>query len=139
MMRAKVHGSDGVYDLGVAPDYAFAVGTPDRRFRTFLVECDRGTMPVERETLVKTSLKRKLLTYASAKQRGVPAHRVGIAVDRVVAAFAPDPVGAQSAFGVVGPFAEHDPVAAPMPYMLSAALEPDNVSLPSVPNLLVFK
>ncbi len=67
MMRAKVHCNDGVYDLGVAPDYVFAVATPDRRFRTFLVECDRGTMPVERGNLIQTSLKRKFLTYASAK------------------------------------------------------------------------
>jgi protein involved in plasmid replication-relaxation len=84
MMRAKVHCNDGVYDLGVAPDYVFAVGTPDRRFRTFLVECDRGTMPVERGTLMQTSLKRKFLTYASAKRHGVHTRQYGWKAFRVL-------------------------------------------------------
>jgi hypothetical protein len=70
LMRGKVYSNDGVYDLGVAPDYVFAVNTPDRRFRAFLVECDRGTMPVDRGTLSQTSLKRKFLTYTAAKRHG---------------------------------------------------------------------
>jgi hypothetical protein len=84
MMHTKVHCHDGVYDLGVAPDYVFAVGTPDRRFHTFLVECDRGTMPVDRGTLMQTSLKRKFLTYASAKQHGVHTRQYGWKAFRVL-------------------------------------------------------
>ena len=84
MMRAKVHCNDGVYDLGVTPDYVFAVGTPDRKFRAFLVECDRGTMLVDRGTLMQTSLKRKFLTYAAAKQHGVHTRQYGWKASRVL-------------------------------------------------------
>ena len=77
VMRAKVYCNDGVYDLGVAPDYVFAVGYPDRRFRAFLVECDRGTMPVDRGNLMQTSLKRKFLTYTAAKHHGEHARQYG--------------------------------------------------------------
>ena len=68
MMRPQVHYNDTVHNLGVDPDYVFAIGYPDRRFRAFLVECDRGTMPVDRANLMQTSLKRKFLTYAAAKR-----------------------------------------------------------------------
>src|SRR5436190_703736 len=66
--RAKVRYNDTTIDLGVAPDYVFAIQYPDGRFRAFLVECDRGTMPVDRSNLTQTSLKRKFLAYAAAKR-----------------------------------------------------------------------
>ncbi len=84
MMRSKVYCNDGVYDLGVAPDYVFAVGYPDRRFRAFLVECDRGTMPVDRGNLMQTSLKRKFLTYTAAKHRGEHTRQYGWKAFRVL-------------------------------------------------------
>jgi len=84
MMRAKVPCNDGVYDLGVAPDYVFAVGTLDRRFRAFLVECDRGTMPVERGNLMQTSLRRKFLTYTAAKHHGEHTRHYGWKAFRVL-------------------------------------------------------
>ena len=49
------------------PDYVFGIGNAERRFRGFLVECDRGTMPVDRRGLEQTSLKRKFLAYAAAR------------------------------------------------------------------------
>ena len=66
--RTRVHHNDAAIELGVAPDYAFAIQYPDGRFRAFLVECDRGTMPVDRANLMQTSLKRKFLAYAAAKR-----------------------------------------------------------------------
>jgi len=84
MMRSKVYCTDGVYDLGVAPDYVFAVGYPDRRFRAFLVECDRGTMPVDRGNLMQTSLKRKFLTYIAAKHHGEHTRNFGWKAFRVL-------------------------------------------------------
>jgi len=84
MMRAKVYSNGSVYDLGVAPDYVFAVGTSDRRFRTFLVECDRGTMPVDRGTLMQTSIKRKFLTYTAAKRHGEHTRQYGWKAFRVL-------------------------------------------------------
>ena len=66
--RTKVHHNDTTIELGVAPDYPFAILYPDGRFRAFLVECDRGTMPVDRANLMQTSLKRKFLAYTAAKR-----------------------------------------------------------------------
>ena len=84
MMRSKVYSNHGVYDLGVAPDYVFAVGYPDRRFRAFLVECDRGTMPVDRANLMQTSLRRKILTYTAAKHHGEHTRNYGWKAFRVL-------------------------------------------------------
>jgi hypothetical protein len=68
VLRTKIRYNDTSLDLGVAPDYAFAIQYPDGRFRAFLVECDRGTMPVDRSNLAQTSLKRKFLAYAAARR-----------------------------------------------------------------------
>ena len=67
MLRSRVYYRDAAYDLSVDPDYVFAIDCPGRTFRAFLVECDRGTMPVDRAGLTQTSLKRKILAYAAAK------------------------------------------------------------------------
>lgn len=83
-MRARVHSNDGAHELGVAPDHVFAVGYPDGRFRAFLVECDRGTMPVERGNLLQTSLKRKFLTYAAARRHGEHTRQFGWKAFRVL-------------------------------------------------------
>ena len=52
------------HEVGVEPDYAFSLVRPrERRRAFFLVEIDRGTMPVERHDLKQTSILRKLLAY----------------------------------------------------------------------------
>lgn len=51
-------------DIGVEPDYAFALYLPQIRKRAqFLVEIDRGTMPVKRRDLKQSSILRKLFAY----------------------------------------------------------------------------
>ena len=56
--------SGGRVAVGVEPDYAFSLHLPKaRRKAFFLVEIDRGTMPVERSDLRQTSILRKLLAY----------------------------------------------------------------------------
>lgn len=57
---------------------------PDGRFRAFLVECDRGTMPVDRANLVQTSLKRKFLAYTAAKRAGLAERHFGWKAFRVL-------------------------------------------------------
>lgn len=50
--------------VGVEPDYAFSLHLRQaRRKAFFLVEIDRGTMPVERFDLKQTSILRKFLAY----------------------------------------------------------------------------
>jgi len=68
MLRPRVHYRDTVHNLSVEADHVFAIGYPDRHFRAFLVECDRGTMPVDRASLAQTSLKRKFLAYSAARR-----------------------------------------------------------------------
>ena len=83
-LRAKVRHNDAAIEFGVAPDYAFAIQYPDGRFRAFLVECDRGTMPVDRANLQQTSLKRKFLAYTAAKRAGLHQHHFGWKTFRVL-------------------------------------------------------
>ncbi|MGH1407415.1 MAG: replication-relaxation family protein [Rhodomicrobiaceae bacterium] len=53
-------------DIGLEPDYAFALYLPQMQKRAhFLVEIDRGTMPVLRRDLKQSSVLRKLLAYQS--------------------------------------------------------------------------
>ena len=82
--RSKVHYNDTTIELGVAPDYPFAIQYPDGRFRAFLVECDRGTMPVDRANLQQTSLKRKFLAYAAAKRADLHQRQFGWKAFRVL-------------------------------------------------------
>ena len=82
--RSKVHYNDATIELGVAPDYPFAILYPDGRFRAFLVECDRGTMPVDRANLTQTSLKRKFLAYAAAKRADLHQRQFGWKAFRVL-------------------------------------------------------
>ena len=50
--------------IGTEPDYAFSLGFPQLgRRANFLVEIDRGTMPVERLDLKASSILRKVLAY----------------------------------------------------------------------------
>lgn len=82
--RATVRHNDTSFELGVAPDYPFAIQYPDGRFRAFLVECDRGTMPVERTNLQQTSLKRKFLAYTAAKRAELHQRQFGWKAFRVL-------------------------------------------------------
>ncbi len=52
--------------IGIEPDYVFSLGFPARGRRgNFLVEIDRGTMPVERSDILQSSMLRKFLAYGS--------------------------------------------------------------------------
>lgn len=58
-----IHGGTRI-PIGVEPDYAFSLHLPKaKRKAFFLVEIDRGTMPIERYDLKQTSILRKLLAY----------------------------------------------------------------------------
>lgn len=58
---------DGVaHDIGVVPDLAFGLMFRDGSRRCFMVEIDRGTMPVVRSDVTQTSFERKMRGYLSA-------------------------------------------------------------------------
>jgi hypothetical protein len=54
------------HDSGVTPDLAFGLRFADDSRRCFLVEIDRGTMPVVRSDIRQTSFERKMRCYLSA-------------------------------------------------------------------------
>jgi hypothetical protein len=52
--------------IGIEPDSAFSLGFPAAGRRAyFLVEIDRGTMPVERSDITQSSMLRKFLAYGA--------------------------------------------------------------------------
>lgn len=75
--RVRVHFNGQTSEVGVIPDYVFALVLPDGRRRPFFVECDRGTMPIARKSLTQTSILRKLLAYEASYRQGVHASLFG--------------------------------------------------------------
>ena len=56
----------------IEPDQMFALSFSDKRPTQFyFLECDRGTMPIERRNLAMTSFLRKFLSYADTRKRGL--------------------------------------------------------------------
>jgi hypothetical protein len=67
------------------PDHEFMLTQPDGQRRTFLVEIDRGTMPVAlRSDLRSTSVMRKLLTYDAAWRADAQTRQWGLKTFKVV-------------------------------------------------------
>jgi hypothetical protein len=71
-------------EIGVIPDYVFALILPDGRRRPFVVECDRGTMPIERASPAQTSMLNKFLGYEAAHMCGFHTKRFGWKTFRVL-------------------------------------------------------
>jgi len=66
--RANVSHNGVAREIGLLPDYAFGIVFPDGKRRCCLVECDRGTMPIDRSSLEQTSMLKKFLTYTAGKR-----------------------------------------------------------------------
>lgn len=54
------------HEIGIVPDLVFGLGFPDGSRRCFMVEIDRGTMPVSRTDITQTSFERKMRAYLTA-------------------------------------------------------------------------
>ena len=66
LMRVCVsHNGDG-QEIGLIPDLIFGIAFPDGSRRCFMVEIDRGTMPISRSDLRQTSIERKMRAYLTA-------------------------------------------------------------------------
>ena len=68
LWKAHVTHNSVAREVALVPDYAFAVIFPDGKRRACLVECDRGTMPIDRSNLDQTSLLKKFLGYTAGKR-----------------------------------------------------------------------
>lgn len=55
-----------VHEIGIVPDLVFGLMFADGSRRCFMVEIDRGTMPVTRSDIRQTSYERKMRSYLTA-------------------------------------------------------------------------
>jgi hypothetical protein len=62
--RVNHHGT--WFNVGIVPDLVFGLRFRDGSRRCFMVEIDRGTMPIARANLMQTSFERKMRAYLSA-------------------------------------------------------------------------
>ena len=79
--------------IGIEPDYAFSLGFPALRQRAnYLVETDRGTMPVERKDLNASSILKKFVAYREIWRSGLHTKQFGWRNFRVlIVTTSPDP------------------------------------------------
>jgi hypothetical protein len=64
--RLKIPHNGSVHEVGLIPDLVFGLMFPDGSRRCFMVEIDRGTMPVVRSDIRQTSYERKMRAYLAA-------------------------------------------------------------------------
>ena len=72
MWETRIRQGREARSVWMEPDQMFGLSFSDKRPDQFyFLECDRGTMPVERKNLSKTSFLRKFLSYADTRKRGL--------------------------------------------------------------------
>jgi hypothetical protein len=65
-LRVSVSQDGESEEITVIPDLIIGLGFPDGSRRCYMVEIDRGTMPISRSDLTHTSFERKMWGYCSA-------------------------------------------------------------------------
>ena len=64
--RVKLRDHGGVHEIGVVPDLVFAIHLTSGARYNFMVEIDRGTMPIVLSDIRQTSFARKMRAYLTA-------------------------------------------------------------------------
>jgi len=65
-MRVGVPHNGKTQEVGLVPDLVFGIRFSDGSRRCFMVEIDRGTMPITRADVAQTSFARKMKAYIAA-------------------------------------------------------------------------
>jgi hypothetical protein len=65
-LRVKLTDKGVAREVGLVPDLVFGLRLPDGSRRCFMVEIDRGTMPIVRSNPTQTSFARKMRVYLTA-------------------------------------------------------------------------
>lgn len=65
-MRVTVSRDGKAHEVGLIPDLIFGIAFSDDSRRCFMVEIDRGTMPISRSDFRQTSVERKMRAYLAA-------------------------------------------------------------------------
>jgi hypothetical protein len=72
------------YDIGLIPDLIFGLRFADGDRRFYMVEIDRGTMPIVRRDLTQTSFEKKMRAYLAAHAIHVHTRQFGWKTFRVL-------------------------------------------------------
>ncbi|MDR3470359.1 MAG: replication-relaxation family protein [Devosia sp.] len=73
-----------LHEVGLIPDFVFGLRFPDGSRRCFMVEIDRGTMPILRSDIGQTSFARKMRSYLSAHAAKLHERKFGWKTFRVL-------------------------------------------------------
>lgn len=65
-LQTRINHHGVMLNVGIVPDLVFGLRFTDGSRRCFMVEIDRGTMPIARSNLMQTSFERKMRAYLSA-------------------------------------------------------------------------
>ena len=65
-LRVTVSHQGTSHEIGLVPDLVFGLRFSDGSRRCFMVEIDRGTMPISRGDITQTSFERKMRAYLTA-------------------------------------------------------------------------
>ena len=65
-LRVKLSHQGVVHEIGLVADLVFGLQFPDGSRHSFMVEIDRGTMPIARSDFLQTSFERKMRAYLTA-------------------------------------------------------------------------
>ena len=65
-LPVKLSHQGAVHEIGLVPDLVFGLQFADGSRRCFMVEIDRGTMPIIRTDFLQTSFERKMRVYLAA-------------------------------------------------------------------------
>jgi hypothetical protein len=65
-LHTRINHQGMMLNVGVVPDLVLGLRFKDGSRRCFMVEIDRGTMPITRSNLMQTSFERKMRAYLRA-------------------------------------------------------------------------
>lgn len=85
-LRGSISRDGSSLDIGVIPDLVFGLMFPDGSRRCFMVEVDRGTMPITRADVTQSSFERKMRAYLAAYAEGRHLQQFGWKTFRVLVA-----------------------------------------------------
>jgi len=83
-LKAKFSDNGRMQDFGLIPDMVFGLRFPDGSRRCFMVEIDRGTMPITRSDNSETSFALKMRAYLAIHAAGQHERRYGWKAFRVL-------------------------------------------------------
>jgi DNA-binding Lrp family transcriptional regulator len=69
-LKVRMSHKGKAQDFGLVPDLLFGLRFPDGSRRCFMVEVDRGTMPISRTDIARTSFALKMRAYLAAYAAG---------------------------------------------------------------------